>query len=108
MMYSCSKGCGACCTRVGANMELLKKFDFPYGVKEDGKTCEKLDEKTRLCTVYLNRPEVCQIDLMYYKTHFKHKQTKKEFFLNESKICNSFMNADGIDKSFRVNEEQYK
>jgi uncharacterized protein len=107
MKFNCS-GCGSCCKRVGMSLEMLKKMDFPYEVKEDGMTCEKFDELTKKCTVYNNRPVVCNIDKMFYIVHSKSGKTKKETFLNEAKICNSWMDEDGVDVTKRVDLKQYQ
>ena len=87
---------------------------FPYTVKEDKKTCEKFDEKTRLCTIYNTRPDVCNVEKMYYMRHDIEvtmggkNRTKKEVFLQESKICNSWIKQDGLDEKYLVDERQYE
>jgi len=106
MKFDCS-GCGSCCKRVGKSMELLKQIGFPYGTKEDGMTCEKLTEDNK-CSVYRNRPDACNVDMMFYRVHSHSGKTKKEVFLNEAKICNSFIEEDKLDKKYLINLKQYQ
>lgn len=106
MTFGCT-GCGACCSRVGLNIDKLKSFGFPYETKPNSNKCEKLTDDNK-CSVYNNRPDVCNIDTMYYKEYSKLGKTKKEMFKMEATICNKFQVEDGIDESFRVNLEQYK
>ncbi len=107
MKFGCTS-CGCCCSRMSGNIEALKKLGFPHGVKNDGKTCEMFNEKTRLCTVYNSRPDICNVDKTFYSIHSKTGKTKKEVFLNESKICNSFIREAGLDEKYLVDEKQYK
>lgn len=113
MKYACSS-CGSCCKRVGDNIDVLKGMGFPYSVKLDGKTCEKFDEETRLCTIYATRPDLCNVETMYYMKHdieatlSGKNKTKKEVFLAESKICNSWIRQDGLDEKYLVDEKQYE
>lgn len=107
MKFDCT-GCGACCTRVGENHALLKKMGFPFDLKEDGRTCEKFDSETRKCTVYRNRPDVCNVSTMYYKLHSKNGKTKKKAYLEEATLCNRWMDQDGIDVRKRIDLTQYQ
>jgi len=75
---------------------------FPYGVKADGMTCEKFDEKTRQCTVYATRPDMCNVEKMFYIIHSKNGLTKKEAFLKEAEICNEFIAADKLDPGSKL------
>ncbi len=106
MKFNCS-GCGSCCKRVGANITLLKSLGFPYGVKADGRSCEMLTDDNK-CSVYLNRPDICNVDKQYYINPANKGKTKKEVFLQESIICNKFMDEDGVDIKLRVNEKLYQ
>jgi len=105
MSFGCT-GCGSCCKRVGDNLAAHQKNGFPYGVKEDGRTCEKLGEDNK-CMVYENRPDMCNVETMFYKLHSRSGKSKKTVFLEEAKICNKFMDEDGVDESLRVNLKQY-
>jgi Fe-S-cluster containining protein len=77
-MFKCDK-CGECCRNIGNSKE-LKKFDRGDGV------CKYLDEKTNLCKIYNNRPEICRVDLMYEK-YYKKFYSKEEFYELNYKAC---------------------
>ena len=102
--FDCT-GCGACCRRVGDALEQLNEYDFPYKTKEDG-SCEMLDENNK-CKVYNNRPEVCSVEAMFKKLHSDTLKTRKEIFLQEAEICNSFIEEDGLDEKYYIDLKQY-
>ncbi len=106
MNFQCTQ-CSSCCRRVGDNLLSHQKNGFPYGVKEDGRTCEKLTDDGK-CSVYENRPEMCSVEKMYEKVHSKSGKTKKEVFLMEATICNSFIKEDGLDEKFLIDLTQYQ
>lgn len=95
-------GCGCCCKRVNLAVQNLGSDDpkdplyFPYGWDETGK-CDKLTEDNQ-CSVYDNRPTLCSVeevaDLFGIDKH--------EFFKLNVKVCNKFMDEDGVDKKFRI------
>jgi len=43
----------------------LASFPYPIDPESDTGVCSKLDRKTNLCTVYYERPRVCNIERMY-------------------------------------------
>ena len=55
--------CGACCR----NVHLSELTDFLN--RGDG-VCRHYDEKSRLCQIYSQRPEICRIDA-YYQQHYQ-------------------------------------
>ncbi len=74
-MFPCTQ-CGLCCSYIG---DILKEKEsvyqqeineFPYEIK-DGK-CEK--QKGKICTVYDNRPKMCDIEFMTKKYDLKEKE----------------------------------
>lgn len=103
--FACS-GCGSCCRRVGPAMEQMKELGFPYEAKEDG-SCEMLDESNN-CKVYENRPEVCNVESMYKRFHQPMLKTRKATFLEEAKICNTFMAEDGVSEEYYIDLKQYQ
>lgn len=106
MNYGCSS-CGECCKRIGANIEKLRALGFPYGVQNDGRSCEMLTDDGK-CKVYRNRPDICNVDKQYYLNPANKGKTKKEVFLNEAKICNSWIREANLDKKYLIDESQYK
>ena len=98
MKFACSS-CGACCKRIGAVKEKFKELNFPYQVNEEG-VCEMLGEDNK-CKVYESRPDVCRTDKVY-ENFFEEQMTKLEYYKENAKGCNEFMQEDGMDKMFFV------
>nr|WP_089418294.1 YkgJ family cysteine cluster protein [Vitreoscilla filiformis] len=59
--FPCTR-CGACCRSVHLS-PLTKWLDKGDGV------CIHFEEKTALCSIYEDRPEICRIDLHYEKNY---------------------------------------
>ena len=93
MSFTCT-ACGCCCKRVGQRLDQLQKLDFPYQADEKG-WCEKLVDN--LCTVYDNRPDVCNISKMAEQF-----EDQGLFYQINAMACNQMQEMDGIDKSFRI------
>lgn len=95
--FKCN-GCGACCKFIGYIVKRVKDHhargvdlpfpfsmynDFPYDTLENG-TCSKLDETNR-CTVYKERPAVCNVHTMY-NVHYNY-MGKEEYLKNSAIAC---------------------
>lgn len=88
---NCDK-CGLCCTRVrdvitNNNLPLVVKElvkEFPYTWNEKG-VCEKLVDNK--CSVYENRPAICNIKTMY-NMYYKNIMTEKEYLKQTLNSCN--------------------
>lgn len=93
-MYPCTR-CGCCCKNVGLLIETTG-IEFPYDINEDG-SCSKLSEKNE-CTVYDERPLICNFDKFIEATGVD----KDEFYKANIMVCNSMMDAAGIDESLRI------
>ena len=78
--------------------------DFPYKVKSDG-SCEMLGDDNK-CIVYDKRPDCCVISKVY-ENNLRHVMTRKEFYRRNSIICNTWMDEDKVDESFRIDMSQY-
>lgn len=115
LSYGCT-GCSLCCRKIGETIERVKNMDskdpfikafqdFPYKADEDG-VCEKLGEDGK-CTVYEDRPLVCSIPRMFQR-FYKGKETRKQHYLSEAKICNRMIRKEGLDDKFLVDESQYR
>lgn len=63
MQFNCTK-CGACCKHIGEIRDTLN-INFPYEIIDN--VCSMLD-RNNLCTVYANRPEICNVS--YMKRYF--------------------------------------
>ena len=96
MNFLCSS-CGACCRAAGKMNG--KKYGLP--IKEDG-SCANLIGN--LCSIYNSRPDICRVD------KFKNKsilQTKKQYFIEVTKICHKLIDNEGLDESYKINIKEY-
>ena len=111
MKFPCTM-CGSCCKRIDklvADAPLtsrlfglpIEMFDFPYKWDENG-VCEKLTEDG-LCSIYENRPDICNLETVQQTLKWKSKM----FFDITAASCNSMMKEDGIDEEFYILEEYY-
>lgn len=98
--YPCT-GCGVCCKRVD---RAIKAFDlgeksklyFPY--KHDGNgRCEMLTDDNK-CSVYENRPLICNVDALLELSGMP----KQAFYALNIHSCNKLMDEDGVPINFRI------
>lgn len=104
MNFNCS-GCGACCKRIGPLKDKFKELNFPYKVNEKG-WCEMLDENNK-CKVYDNRPDICSVEKTFYSIFQKEGMTKKETYLQNTKLCNQYIREDKLDEKYLLDEKIY-
>ena len=92
--FNCTE-CGLCCTKVGGIIQNLGEADpkiraayaeFPFKFDQEG-VCEKYDPKTKHCTVYNDRPDICNVDKMYYKVYHKIYKTKASYYQDIEDTC---------------------
>ena len=76
MPFPCLK-CGLCC-RMLQHIPLLAEYDLGNGV------CRYLVNNQ--CSIYENRPTLCNIDEMY-TLYFETKITKTDFYIENLKAC---------------------
>ena len=77
----------------------LKDYDLGNGV------CRYFNPKTNECKIYNDRPNICKIDTMFdlqYHSNF----TKKEFYIENAKVCNYLQKLFNIDESYRIKIEE--
>ena len=93
--------CGLCCKQIGTLLtnknqlpELLQFLvtKFPYKALEDG-SCEMLNSDNQ-CSVYNDRPLICNVKLMSKLHHTPYHVT--------AEICNKLIEENGLDTAFRV------
>lgn len=77
-MFKCDK-CGLCC------MNLQKSEIYSYLDRGDG-ICRYFCEDTRLCKIYENRPEICNVDKMYI-AYFSNDLTLDEYYEMNYNAC---------------------
>ena len=96
MNFLCSN-CGACCRAAG------KMNGAKYGlpIKEDG-SCANLIGN--LCSIYDTRPDICRVDKMKNRGVL---QTRKQYFIEVTKICHQLIDAEGLDESYKVVIKEY-
>ncbi|MCX7067888.1 MAG: YkgJ family cysteine cluster protein [Methylococcales bacterium] len=75
--------CGACCKsiRLSTQTEWLDRGD---GV------CRYFDDQQNTCTIYENRPEICNVRVMYEK-HYQSQFNWSEFVLVNQKACDALL-----------------
>lgn len=71
--------CGLCCKSVGTS-DIYKHFD-----RGDG-TCRYYEDDTRKCSIYAERPLICNVE-GYYLEKLQDKMTKEEFFELNYQAC---------------------
>lgn len=113
MKFNCTK-CGGCCTNVGRTQKRFLEnpdehnhpayrliLEFPYGFKEDGTTCEKYDPAIG-CTIYENRPLVCNAKEMapFYQAHFG--WTEAQYYKEQAKNCNVMIIMEEIPFEYLI------
>ena len=86
IMFNCSK-CGICCQHIDL-VEELSKFDRGDGV------CIHL--VNNLCDIYENRPDICNVEVMYEKV-YKSFCSKEEFYK---------INEDGCKQIIKLHNEK--
>jgi Fe-S-cluster containining protein len=85
--------CGCCCRRVG---DAIKQgIEFPYKATTNG-VCVML--KNNKCSVYYNRPTICNIDNLIKILGVN----KKDYYKESIRACNQMMDVDGISIEFRI------
>lgn len=76
-----------------ADADAMKSF--PYAAKEDG-SCEKLVDGK--CSVYANRPLICNMERMYYKYYKPQNLPKAVFYNAAGSRCNQLIHLQGGTK----------
>jgi Fe-S-cluster containining protein len=71
--------CGACCKFIGLS-DKTSWLDRGDGV------CRHFDEINNHCSIYENRPEICNVKKMY-DTYYKDRFNWSEFVAMNQKVC---------------------
>jgi len=74
--FPCTK-CGACCKSIRASA-------FTAWLDREDGVCRYL--KKDICTIYENRPDVCNVKTLY-KKYYRDSYTWPEFIKENQKIC---------------------
>jgi len=92
-MFPCS-GCGLCCQNI-AGIKELQSHDRGDGI------CKYFDFETKGCSIYEQRPLICQVDGMYAQKYAK-EYTQEEFYRLNANVCNALQEQYQYDTSYRV------
>ena len=79
-MYNCDK-CGLCCQSLSGHA-IYQDLDRGDGV------CKYYDVGTKLCSIYNERPLICNVDL-YFETVLKGKISLGEYYKANYAACAS-------------------
>src|SRR5690349_13604923 len=109
-MFPCTR-CGVCCKTIGRliteainatdnqNPLIVEIRSFPF--KVNGQTCSMFIEGEG-CSVYNNRPDICNIDKMYEK-YYKHTgMSLKEYYSYNAAGCNILIDESGTSHDLKV------
>ena len=96
MKFLCTQ-CGACCRAAGK----LDGAKYGLPIKKDGSCAHLIGN---LCSIYNERPDICNSNKMPNKKPF---QSKKQYFIENTKICHQLIDAEGLDKSYKVDIKEY-
>jgi Fe-S-cluster containining protein len=83
--------CGACCKSIRLST-LTDWLDRGDGV------CRYFDDQQNTCTIYENRPEICNVRVMYEK-HYQSQFNWSEFVLVNQKACDALLEQISIKVS---------
>jgi Fe-S-cluster containining protein len=81
--------CGACCKSIRLS-PLTDWLDRGDGV------CKHFDENQNTCTIYENRPEICNVRTMYEK-HYKTEFDWSNFVAVNQKSCVELLNQQSCE-----------
>jgi Fe-S-cluster containining protein len=79
--------CGKCCANVHLS-EITQPLDRGDGI------CRHLDNDTKRCQIYDQRPDICRVELQY-RTHYSHQFSWDEFITINLTICESLPDRKG-------------
>ena len=104
--FPCTQ-CGLCCQHVGQaiaskpyleNSVVAEAIDaFPYAFDKNG-VCEKFINNQ--CSVYDNRPVICNVDTMAELRGFD----KKYWYKVNAMACNFMIRQAGLDDSYLIKD----
>lgn len=71
--------------------------------RADGACINLAEDNT--CKIYATRPDICRVNVMAERNGKKLGLSQAEYFKKANEICNSWMEEDGIDESYRIKIE---
>ncbi|EOV9526626.1 YkgJ family cysteine cluster protein [Bacillus cytotoxicus] len=91
--FPCTK-CGICCQNV-QGIDSLSHLN-----RGDG-CCVHYDTDNHSCTIYEERPLLCNIALAYEEL-FKKSMSKKDFYLLNVEACNELQEMHQVPSAYRI------
>jgi Fe-S-cluster containining protein len=76
--FKCDR-CGACCRNIDKSIHFAE-IDKGNGV------CKYFNEETNLCTIYDQRPRLCNVDTAY-EAYFQNYMSLEEYYVENHKAC---------------------
>ena len=102
--FPCTQ-CGQCCKQIGAILNNVSIYPtvvqdlinrFPYEVNSDG-SCSMLSGDNT-CSVYQNRPIMCNIKLMGQLL----RQPEQQWHQQQADVCNQLITNAGLSPDYLV------
>ena len=90
-------GCGLCCENIG-HINELTSYDRGDSV------CKFLKDKQ--CSIYNDRPLICQIDGMYEHVFYEHF-SKEEYYFENLKACKQMQMERGLSEGEQVDVSKF-
>lgn len=107
--FNCSS-CGLCCKMIGKQVTLARKIvydnrvsttindmtreiaNFPHEFDANG-VCSKLNKEDNTCSVYEDRPDICNVETTY-NNYYAGKVSKDKFFNDNENICKQLIERE--------------
>lgn len=86
IMFVCDC-CGHCCMN-------LKKSDLYSDLDRGDGICRYFDTVSKLCTIYDERPDKCNVDKTY-ENYFKDKMTIEQYYQMNYAACSALKKEEG-------------
>jgi hypothetical protein len=80
--FECNQ-CGACCKSIRLSEETI------YLDRGDG-VCRYFDDNQNTCTIYENRPDICNVRVMY-EQRYQHQMNWSEFTKQNKLACDALL-----------------
>lgn len=77
-MFNCDK-CGICCKCITLS-DIYSHLDRGDGV------CKYFNDDTNLCSIYPNRPDICNVDKVYEK-YYSELLPREDFYRLNKECC---------------------
>ena len=97
MDFKCS-GCGGCCKLVGFSKHAVGVLP----IKKDMSCAHLVENK---CSIYGTRPDICRVEKMSFNYN---NLNRKDYYIESTKACHKIIDLLGMDKSYKIDIDEYK